>query len=116
MRFMSIREEMLTRLAQAGVDACLPGQKEGLCKKPYVVVSDAGTYATGRTTGYKVFLVTGYVPAARPLDLRELLIDAQTALVGMKSIRTTGEISPESIDDDRKAHIATVEYTALCAR
>lgn len=112
---MSIREAIFTTLKQSGVDVYLPGQHEGECKKPYVEISDGGTYALGKTTGRKSFLVTGYVPMDRPLDLRSLLAQVATVLTRIKNIRSSGEVSPEDFDDERKAVFATIEYTALCA-
>jgi len=113
---MSIQETILDRLRGAGIDAYLSGQKDGVCKRPYAVVSDGGTYALGKTTGAKSLIVTAYVPAGRPLELRGVIAGILAALAPYKAIRTTGEISPEDVDDLRKAHIASIEYTALCAR
>ena len=104
---------MYLALKGAGLAVYLPGQFDGLCKGPFVVVSDGGTVPTGKTTGIKRFLVTGYVPLGRLTDLRSLLASSQAALRAVTAVRTTGEISHEEIDEDRAAHFASMEYAAL---
>jgi hypothetical protein len=106
---------MYAALRDAGITVYLPGQHDGPCKTPYVVVSDGGTMPTGKTTGIKRFLVTGYVPLGRLTDLRAVLAEAQAALRAVPAVRTTGEISHEEIDDERAAHFASIEYAALCS-
>lgn len=106
---------MYTALDSAGLAVHLPGQYDGVCKAPFVVVSDGGTVPTGKTTGVKRFLVTGYVPLGRLTDLRALLASSQAALHGVPAIRTTGEISQEDIDEEKAAHFASMEFAALCS-
>ena len=112
---MSIRESMYMALKGAGLSVYLPGQYDGPCTAPFVVVSDGGTVPTGKTTGIKRFLVTGYVPLGRLTDLRSLLASSQAALRTVPAVKTTGEISHEEIDDDRVAHFASMEFAALCS-
>lgn len=112
---MGIRDSMYTALKSAGQAVFLPGQFDGPCTAPFVVVSDGGTVPTGKTTGIRRFLVTGYVPLGRLTDLRALLASSQTALRSMPAIRTTGEISHEEIDEEWAAHFASIEYAALCS-
>lgn len=112
---MNIRDSMYLALKGAGLKVYLPGQFDGPCTGAYVVVSDGGTMPTGKTTGVKRYLVTGYVPLSRLTDLRPLLVSAQAALRSVPAIRTTGEISHELIDEDRAAHFASIEYAALCS-
>jgi hypothetical protein len=92
----------------------LPGKFDGPCTGVFIVVSDGGTVSTGKTTGVKRFLVTGYVPIGRLTDLRALLASSQATLRAVSAVRTTGEISNEEIDEERAAHFASVEYAALC--
>ena len=110
-----IRESMYDALKNAKIPVHLPGQMEGECKTGYVVIGDGGVYAMGKTTGRKSFLVTGYVPADKPLKLRPLLASVTKALAGNKNVRTNGEVSPEDFDNERKAVFAAIEYTALCS-
>jgi len=112
---MNIRDSMYTALKGAGQAVYLPGQFDGVCKAPFVVVSDGGTVPTGKTTGIKRVLVTGYVPLGRLTDLRALLASSQAALRAIPAVKTTGEISHEEIDEDRAAHFASMEYAALCS-
>jgi len=112
---LNVRDSMYMALKGAGLAVYLPGQFDGPCSGPYVVVSDGGPVPTGKTTGIKRFLVTGYVPLGRLTDLRPLLVSAQAALRSVPAIRTTGEISHEEIDEDRAAHFASIEYAALCS-
>lgn len=112
---MGIREMMYDALKAADVEVYLPGQYEGICKRPYVVISDGGVVATGKTTGRKSFLVTGYVPANKPLQLKSLLASVQTALIGLKNARYVGETTPEYLDEETRSVYATMEYISLCA-
>jgi len=113
---MGIRESMHEALRAAGIAVHLPGQREeGPGDEGYVVISDGGVMATGKTTGRKSFLVTGYVQAKRQLDLRPLLAKVTAALAPLQGIRTNGEVSPEDFDEKRGAVFSAIEYTALCA-
>lgn len=112
---MSIRDAMYAALKSTGLAVYLPGQYDGPCTAAFVVVSDGGTVPTGKTTGIKRFLVTGYVPIGRLTDLRALLTSSQAALRSVPAIKTTGEISHEDIDEERAAHFASIEYAALCS-
>ena len=106
---------MYRALKGAGLNVYLPGQFDGNCTAAFVVVSDGGTVPTGKTTGVKRFLVTGYVPLGRLTDLRALLASAQDALRSVPAAKTTGEISHEEIDEEQGAHFASMEYAALCS-
>jgi hypothetical protein len=106
---------MYLALKGAGLAVFLPGQYDGPCTGQFVVVSDGGVVPTGKTTGVRRVLVTGYVPLGRLTDLRALLASSQAALRALPAIRTTGEISHEEIDEDRAAHFASMEYAALCS-
>lgn len=112
---MSIITKICDALHAADIPAYLPGKAEGVCKAAHAVVSDAGRQQQGRTTGRRIILVTVYVPADRPLDLSGTLVKAEEALLTVREIRRTGEISPEAIDDDKKAYCASIEFSALCA-
>lgn len=112
---MDIREEMYQALADAKIDVYLPGQYQGACKAPYVVLSDGGVISMGKSTGRRSFWVTGYAPVSRPMALKPLLAQVRSALAPLKTPRTSGEISPEDYDEESQAVFAAIEYTALCA-
>lgn len=111
---MSIQTRAVDAMNAAGIAAYLPGRAPGDCKSAHAVVADGGRVATGRTTGRRVFYVTAYVPAARPGDLTPLLARIADALVAVKELRQTGDVSEGYFDQDKGAYCAAAEYSALC--
>lgn len=98
----------------AGLTAYLPGQHQGECREPYVIVSDGGTRATGKTTGEHVYLVTAIVPIGMPLRLHTLMADVMTAMKSLTML-TQGGTSEEDIDEEVMCRFKSVEYGGLCS-
>lgn len=111
---MSMLTDMHDALTDAGIAAYLPGKAEGVVTGPRAVLADGGLQAWGKTTGRRFFYVTGAVPAERPGDLPALLGHIQAALTAVSALRFTGEITEATVDDDFKAYVATIEFSALC--
>lgn len=112
---MDLCSQMLSALRAAHVAAYEPRMRVGRCAEPYVVVEDLGVAPMGKTVGYRAVLVTGYAPRGQPGRLRPLLTSARRALQGATPARATGEVSPDSYDEETEAYRASVEYRALCA-
>lgn len=106
-------EEMLRALKAAGIAAYMPGQKDGRCTSPYVVVADAGVTPTGKTTGVRVYYVTACVPIGAPLRMAATMAAAKEALSEVHGIRDTGEISGEDIDDEAQCRYTSAAYHAM---
>lgn len=113
---MSIQTRAVDALNAAGIPAYLPGRAPAGCHTAHAVVTDGGRIATGRTTGRRLYYVTAYVPEARPGDLAPLLARIADALAGVRELRQTGDISESYFDEDKAAHCAAAEYSALCSR
>lgn len=106
--------DMYDALESAGLSVYLAGQHDGPCEAPYVIVSDAGTTATGKTCGFRSFIVTACVPIGAPLKLRETMAAAAEALETIGSIRRA-DTSEEDIDEETLCRFMSTEYRALCS-
>lgn len=106
-------QDIKNALAAAGIDVRLPGAKPGICKEPYVVVQENGTYpyAAFYRLGYTLITVHCYVPLQRYTDLEALVSRVKAALVPLSpDLRPTGNRGIDSINDTFKAHESSVEY------
>lgn len=106
-------------LRRAGIDACLPGQHEGICLAPYAVVRQmsgihTGPGSTGLMGGRAVYRVMVLVPAATP----ELLDSAaEAAARALLPLREHGLILSQPrgaviIDDAFRAVTTYLEYVS----
>ena len=112
---MSIMTNMIDAMLERDIEAYLPGRHSGACLQPYAVVADDGVRKAGKTTGRHVYLVTAYVPVARPTAIGPLLAAIKSALATVDNVRETGDQSPDGIDDELQAYYVTLEYSALCS-
>lgn len=112
---MSVLTKVADALNTAGIPAYLPGRAPGECREAHVVVTDGGRIRQGRTTGRRMYYVTAYVPEQRPGDLAGLVMQIAEAVLPLREVRSTGNVSEDSFDDDKRAYCATVELYALCA-
>lgn len=112
---MSIQTRIIDRLSAAGLPGYLPGRAPAECRSAHAVVADGGRDRQGRTTGRHMYYVTVYVPEQRPDDIGSAMHKASEALLGMRDIRATGNVSGGDFDKEKKAHFATMELYALCA-
>lgn len=112
---MSIMTRIVDRLNAASIPAYLPGRAPGECRQAHAVVTDGGRSREGRTTGRKTYYVTVYVPEQQPGYLPAMLDRVTDALLGMRDVRSTGDVSGDFIDKEKRAYCATVELYALCA-
>ncbi len=112
---MSIMTKMVDALEAVEIRAYLPGRAPGGCQSAHAIVTDGGRVPLGKTTGRHIYYVTACVPAARPGDLTELTRRIGDALVGLRELRATGDVSESFFDDEKGAYCAAVEFSALCA-
>lgn len=106
-------EKILRAIRAAGLAVYLPGQKDGRCTAPYVVVADAGVTPTGKTTGVRVFYVTACVPIGAPLKMAATMAAAKEALRALPGLRDTGEVSGEDIDEEAQCRWVSAAYHAM---
>lgn len=95
-------------LETAGIDVYSPGQKQGVCTAPYVVVWDGKQ--EGRAGGQgsvEVMNVMACVPSEAYSQLGPLVQSVKQALCGF---RCSGKQGAVAIDDAAQAYTLTLEY------
>ncbi len=112
---MAVLTKIVDALNAGGVPAYLPGRAPAECREAHAAVADGGRAREGRTTGRRMYYVTAYVPEQRPGDLAGLVAQIAEAVLPLREVRSTGNVSEDSFDDEKKAYCATVELYALCA-
>lgn len=113
---MDMAKRVYRQLKTVGVDAYLPGQKQGKCTAPYALVRNGGVYPQSRTTGMRIIIISCYAPIGRATDLIELTASVRAAMLGLKrDIRPTGNETEQTINIEYEAHETAIEYAALCA-
>lgn len=103
------------------IDVYLPGQypndgASGVCRSPYVVIQNGGTYSLGLgyVSGYTLLRVHAYVPINQYPILSELIAKIKKLLAPLDDmIYPTGNEFIHVIDDNRKAHTTYIEYQIL---
>lgn len=101
-------------LLEAKIQTYAPGEKNGACTAPYVVIREAGTYPFAvRKNGYTLWAVHFYVPLSRYSELSALQERAKTVLRNFSELRETGNVSPDGIDERFQAHTRSMEYQVL---
>ncbi len=105
--------EVMAALAAAGISVYYPAAKQEICREPYAVVQNGGTYryASSDRVGYSLVTVHCYVPVGRYPLLDILVGQVRTALSALSpDLRPTGRESVHIVNDRFRAHECTVEY------
>lgn len=103
-------------LETAGFLVYAPGIFIGECKSPYIVIRHGGTYAAaiGGRVGNSILEVICYVPLAQYSELVPMTRRVKASMGTLSAqIRPTGHIGPDIIEQEYKAHSATIEYQVL---
>lgn len=108
---------ILDALRGAGIQVYIQGAYDGICRQPYCVVQQMGTYIkterSGASTAVRIHL---YVPlyAFAQLDtLAKSVNAALEPLVRRREISMASGTGAHAIDDDYKAHTATLDFEIL---
>ena len=106
-------------LEKQGLRCYKPGIAVGVCKAPYVVVRDGGSYAQGMSggtsIGYRIVTVYCYVPRENG-NLAALVAEAKAAMKALRSqLMATGNEGPEMIEQDYDARSQSIEYRVMRA-
>lgn len=116
---MNVWQRIDSALRTSGIKVYPSGAHIGVCRSPYCVVQQAGTYSAaggfGRNT-YTGWYVHAYVPLGSYAALDELLGLVRRALRGLEDERLiyfTGGESVHLIDDAFAAHTAYLEYRSF---
>lgn len=106
-------KDILISLSNAGFDVYTPGMHNGECKKPYIVVLNAGTdeiYGISSTqTIYEILL---YVPAKNRTYLDEFADNVKNVMrrdLWPMILPVNSELA-DYVDDEKKAHMRVLQY------
>ena len=91
-----------------------PGEAIGPCKQVCLVVYDGGLSPRTRATAEWLVGVSAYVPLGRHVELEPIIREAARRLTNV-GLKPRGSAGPETIDEGFRAHVKTMEFTALCA-
>lgn len=106
-------KDILISLSNAGFDVYTPGTYKGECKKPYIVVLNAGTdeiYGISSTqTIYEILL---YVPVNNRTYLDEFADNVKNVMrrdLWPMILPVNSELA-DYVDDEKKAHMRVLQY------
>lgn len=105
-------KDIYKHLVTSGFDVYTPGQKEGECTSPYLVVKDAGTekYNTYSST-QTVYDVMCYVPKKHFTDLEQYVQKMKLAMDKLRPmIMPLYSETGSFYDDTVNAHMISVQY------
>lgn len=109
---MSIWQQIYTHLKGEGFDVYSPGQHQGECTAPYVVVKDAGlSQASSFSSTRTLYDIMCYVPADRFSTLEPFIADVKTAMNKLYPMIVPMNFETASfLDDTVKGHMISVQY------
>lgn len=99
-------------LKEHGFDVYSPGQKQGECTSPYVVVKNDGGYRHFDYSSMREqYSVTVFVPRTEYSKLEVLVMEVREAMKSLyPMILDYGQMQPSQYDDTTKSHSQTIEY------
>lgn len=105
-------KDIYRHLTKEGFDVYSPGQHEGECTSPYVVVKDAGTTPYGNFSSTKtLYDLMCYVPKEHFSQLEPFVQRLEDSVSKMYPIlRPTHSRTPSFYDDTVKGHMISVQY------
>ncbi|MEY7998606.1 hypothetical protein AB8U03_00070 [Clostridium sp. Mt-5] len=109
----TVWERVFLLLKSRGIDVYSPGQHEGKCTSPYVVVKNTGTsgFQGSNQIGSQTLDIIIYYPLTNYSDMEPYTCQIQNFLSQLKEyIRSTGNITPVVIDDTVSGYTQTIEY------
>lgn len=109
-------ELIYTTLTADGFDVYAPGQHEGICKQPYVVVKDGGGSPFLTSLAYETVDIMVYCPLAQYSKVKPYLYSVMQSLRAIGQLKNTHVITPSFTDTDKKAHMMSVKYQVFKRR
>lgn len=109
----TVWERVFLCLKSKGVDVYSPGQHQGKCTSPYIVLKNTGTigFQGSNKIGSQIIEVIVYCPASNYSNMEPYTTQIQGFLTELKEyIRSTGNITPVVLDDTVSGYTQTVEY------
>lgn len=109
---MTVWQHIYTHLKNAGFDVYSPGQHQGECVAPYIVVRDAGIYGVnGISSEQALYEILCYVPKDRFSTLEPYVEDAKAAMKELYPMLIPTHYQTDSyLDDSVKGHMVSVQY------
>lgn len=109
---MNCWQHIYTHLKQEGFEVYSPGQHEGECTSPYVVVKDDGTTQFGSFSSTKsLYEVLCYVPKDHFSSLESFVHRVETSMIRLYPVvRPAHYKTPSFYDDTVKGHMVSVQY------
>ncbi len=107
--------DIYKHLQKSGFEVYFPGQKQTECKKPYIVIKDAGTvqyntYSSTQTTYY----VMCYMPREHFTKLEQFVTDVKEAMKELQPMIMPLYTETASFyDDSVKAYMISVSYRIM---
>ena len=105
-------QDIYNHLKGAGIDVFSPGQHQGDCLSPYVVVKYAGSARFKQYSSTQAFYeLLCYIPANQYSILEEYLDQVRTAMRGLQPLIMPTHDELESFyDADVKGHMVSLQY------
>lgn len=99
-------------LTKEGFDVYSPGQHDGECTSPFVVIKDAGTYpVNGFSSVQGSYEVLCYVPKDQFSKLEPFVHRVEVAMIRLyPTVRPAHYKTPSFYDDSIKGHMISVQY------
>lgn len=99
-------------LKKHGFDVYSPGQKEGECTKPYIVVKNDGGYNHINVSSFREqYSIIVCVPQKEYSKLEPLVTLVREAMKELyPMIKSYGQLQPSFYDDILKLHQQAIEY------
>lgn len=109
---MSQWQNIYKHLSECGLDVYSPGQHQGECTSPYVVVKDAGTNPLGNFSSTQtLYDVMCYVPKDKFSTLEPYVKHVKTCMRGLyPAIIPVNFETASFLDDTVKGHMISVQY------
>lgn len=107
---MAAIDDIKAAIEPLGYPIYAPGQYEGRCRAPYIVVTLSGIERAGRKgiQGFKLIDIIEYVPVGNYQalwDMHEKVMEALCA-----ALRQPDSVSGDAIESDYRAHTRTITY------
>lgn len=98
-------QKLFLYLKDLGYKVYSIGQHEGLCTEPYIVLKQNGQYGNdGAITGYGIIDVIAFYPLGSYSKIERFKNKLLEDLKKFSNIKFTGEITPDIVDDSKKAY------------
>ena len=104
--------DIFMHLKECGYDVYSPGNKEGECKKPYIVVKDAGSSKTpSMSSSIALFDILLYMPRNQYSRLEPFVKGVEEVMDGLwPMIRPAHFRTTAFYDDSVKAWMVSIQY------